>query len=778
MAEKKLASSKREKLRANQLPREVYKSVVNSLHGDGKALFIGKLSTWLAVGAVWIKSGNDVFLWALFGLIFIGCVRIYSLSLFLKQETGKFSRSKLRSAETTYGVWATIYVALMGSVCLLSMAVTQDETIHLILFCTTLAYILGIAGRNFGSARVVSAQVVAVSVPLMIGLVIFGSYYHKLLAGLLLPFLMALQLIAYRLRQMLFDAAFTSIENKTIANRFEIAMKNASHGLAMLDRSGTFLVVNQRFGELIGVVKGAQISGKSLRDIKNLEMDGKIDGLNHKSLTDRLSECMQNAKQKQFTYTRLDGLTIEASFNPMTDGAGVLVLEDVSERVNSENEIRQLANFDPLTHLANRRYFTEQIEEKFENDPAFNTYSTFFLDLDKFKDINDSLGHSVGDKLLCVVSLRMKSCLPEGAMICRFGGDEFIIVLPSVTDKVECENFANTLIEEVSKPILIDGNLIIVATSVGIALCPSDESDFNQLLKMADLSLYQAKTKGRGTHCFYNEKLGEMIKERRQMEVDLRRALENEELSVHYQPLIDLKSNSISGCEALVRWQHPVKGNIPPSIFIPIAEEIGMISRIGKFVLEEATKECMKWPGDIRVAVNVSSLQFKQSDVCDVVTKALLKSGLSPNRLEIEVTESSVIEDLNETSRVLRSIAQGGVRISLDDFGTGFSSLSYLHQLPLDKVKIDRSFVETIRNDERSLILLAGVTKMAANLGLMIIVEGVEEIEQLELLKNEVHLDQVQGYLFGKPMTSEKVFEYIEQSGIARTVTPILAESA
>jgi EAL domain-containing protein (putative c-di-GMP-specific phosphodiesterase class I) len=255
--------------------------------------------------------------------------------------------------------------------------------------------------------------------------------------------------------------------------------------------------------------------------------------------------------------------------------------------------------------------------------------------------------------------------------------------------------------------------------------------------------------------------MGRRIKERRKLEVDLRRAVHRGELSVYYQPLIDIKSQTVGCCEALVRWHHPELGNIPPSDFIPMAEEIGIISKIGKFVMETATIECARWPGETRVAVNVSSLQFRQSDVASTITEILGKNGLSPTRLEVEVTESAVLEDLEQTSRILRKLAQGGVRISLDDFGTGFSSLSYLHQLPLNKVKMDRSFVESIRDDERSLILLSGVTQIAADLGLRVIVEGVEEQEQLDILKREVHLDEVQGYLFGKAMPATDIRQFL-----------------
>ena len=276
------------------------------------------------------------------------------------------------------------------------------------------------------------------------------------------------------------------------------------------------------------------------------------------------------------------------------------------------------------------------------------------------------------------------------------------------------------------------------------------------------MALYDAKSRGRGRYSFYSDELGDLIRDRRQLESELRRAIDLGQMELHYQPLVTVSDNRIRTCEALLRWNHPDRGMVPPSLFIPVAEEIGMIAEIGKFVLEKATLECTNWPEEVSVAVNVSSLQFQQSDVCAVVSSALAKSGLSPKRLEVEVTESAMLENINETKATLNRLSETGVKISLDDFGTGFSSLSYLHTLPLNKVKIDRSFIEDIEIDDKSIVLLSGVTHLARELGLSITIEGVESQEQLDILCGKVVLDQVQGYLFGKAVPGTAVFEQLQ----------------
>ncbi|MCB1385482.1 MAG: EAL domain-containing protein [Nitratireductor sp.] len=750
--------------RLGSLPLEVYDTIVRSLHGDSRTLIAGKFATFIAGLLAAYKVGQPALYLTVTVLMLVGIARALHIMRFNRLAEQSLNYIELKQAELRYRIYSGGYVGMLGVMCFISLATTNDQIAHLILISATLANVAGITGRNFASLSVVHVQAIGVTIPLVLGLLMFGTVYHALLGCLLLPFLLAIESIARHLRATLLEATFQALDNKTIADRFEAALKNASHGMAMIDRSSVFVVVNACFSELFGLKDGRDLVGTSLCELTSeARRHMSISASSEHLLSERIRQCLIAQERVQFTHTRPDGATIEVTFNPMNEGAGVIVLEDVSARVKSEQEIRQLANFDPLTHLPNRRYFAAEVKARIEKDGGDAAFSLFFADLDNFKTINDSLGHPIGDKLICAVALRMKSCLPEDGHICRFGGDEFVIFLPGMTGRHECERFARKMMAEVAKPVLIDGHLIIVGSSIGIAICPDHSNDFDQLLKMADLSLYEAKSNGRDELFFYSETLGERARRRQELEVDLRRTVHKGELQVHYQPLFDIHTNRITCCEALVRWHHPTLGNVPPSDFIPMAEEIGLITKIGRFVLETATAECAKWPDDVRVAVNVSSLQFQQSNVCDVVNAALSKSGLAPDRLEVEVTESSVLNDLHETADILRTLADRGIRISLDDFGTGFSSLSYLHQLPLHKVKIDRSFLNSIREDKRSLVLLSGICRLAADLGLRVIVEGIEEADQLDILKKQVHIDEAQGFLFGKAVPGRAIRQMLKE---------------
>lgn len=753
---------------SREISSELYGSVVRSLHGDVQALFLGMFATWIGIALIFYHLP----VWpiaAIGGLaVLVGLIRMVSVLKFRKRYNvgpsspapKPASRREMVEAERAYNFQASAYVFLLGVLCFVTMEISDDNLVHLVAFTVTLAYIIGIAGRNYASALVVNSQVIAICLPLVSGLLLFGNATHVILALLLCPFLLAQLSIARRLRDMLTGAVFMAAEKKVLADRFEIALKHASHGMAMVDRNGVFVVANQRFNELAGI--GADFNIIASRFSRLIDKENSHGNKKSSGLFAQLEVCLGQTEHKRFQFHKKGSTAIEASFNPMPEGGGVFVLEDISERLKSEIEIRQLANFDPLTHLFNRRHFTQVVKQRFrgkKDEPK--PYALFFIDLDDFKQINDTLGHAVGDKLIRSVGERMRNCLPDDGLICRFGGDEFVLVLPDGDDQAHSARFAEQMIEAISKPSRIEGNLITAESSIGISLCPDDHIEFEQLLKMADAALYEAKKENGSAFAFYTDAIGQRIKERRNMEVDLRRAVEEGELSVHFQPLIDVETHEIAGCEALIRWFHPEKGAISPGLFIPLAEEIGLISKIGQFVLEEATKNAASWPDQICVAVNMSSLQFKRSNVVKIINNALSKSGLAAGRLELEITESAAIEDLEETSRILQRLSHGGIKIALDDFGTGFSSLSYLSQLPLDKVKIDRSFMESIDEDEKALTLLSGICRLASDLGLKVIIEGVEEEGQFQFLREKVLVDQVQGFLFGQPLSGDEISQLI-----------------
>ncbi len=741
-------------------PSDVYQSVVRSLYADQMTLVVGTISTFIAAHIIYVKSLDPVHLVFALLLSFCGIKRIVDGRAFYRfLERGSADDGDFRRWELRYLVWGSAYVGLLGTWCLAGFMRSTDDFIHLMTVAATLAYLVGITGRNFGSDRVVSVQLLAAGVPLMGGLLLFGTGYHVVLGAFLFPFFLGIRLISTRLRNMLLDAVYTAHDNRLIAERFDAALNNISHGIAMIDSEQRFVVANGRFGQLVGLRRRDMV-GATLDDLEKVPAQLRNVKSGRRTLRDEIKRCHAGTSPHRFSYYLPQDRIVEASYHPMENG-GVVLLEDITVRVESEEEIRKLASYDPLTHLPNRRFFMSEVYRLLSHRGELKPCSVYFLDLDKFKEINDSLGHSVGDKLLCLIADRLRSKLVRGSLICRFGGDEFVVVAPGMTKRDQCGEFAQSLIDEINQPLDLDGHKIVVGATIGIALCPESSSDPDQLLKFSDAALYQAKARGRGSYSFYSKELGEQILERRQTELDLRAAINRGELQIHYQPLFDIDRRRISTCEALLRWNHTERGFIPPSVFIPIAEETGLISQIGEFVLDEASRECLKWPGDVRVAVNVSSIQFQQTDVADVVANSLARTGLDPHRLEIEVTESSMLDSIEGTTHTLNQLSDIGVRISLDDFGTGFSSLSYLHSLPLDKVKIDRSFIENIIGDEKSITLLEGVAQLSGSLGLTVVVEGVETQEQLDLLRNRVPVDEVQGWLFGRAVPAADVRELL-----------------
>ena len=752
---------------SGKLPEPVYESVVRSLYGEQRTLAVGIITMVLPPLLLYWRSGDWAQLLIMIALGLIGLLRIIDSTMFWRAARETLSEGKIRYWENRYAVLGALYVGVLGAWCLTGFARTSDDFVHLMSISVTISYLVGIIGRNFSSEKVVLSQTIFAGVPLIMGVALFTDSFHMALAIFLLPLFLSIWFMSRNLRDVLFSAVLNAIESRQIANRFDVALNNLAHGMAMFDRNNVFVVVNSRFAVLCGLPPETDLLHMPVSDLP--DTSGIVEaGSNKVHLRDMIVACIARGRQTSFSFVVDGGRMIEAKFNPMASDGGVMVLEDVSDRVHSENEIRKLASFDPLTHLPNRRFFMGEVNRILGSVDGLLPCAFLFVDLDNFKDVNDTLGHSVGDKLLCSVALRIRSHMPEKAMVCRFGGDEFVIVIPGRVLRKECDGIANLLIEEISKPVHVDGHRLTIGASIGIAQSPENGTEYTQLLKASDMALYDAKSRGRGRYSFYSDELGDLIRDRRQLESELRRAIELGQMELHYQPLVTVSDNRIRTCEALLRWNHPSRGMVSPSLFISVAEEIGMISEIGKFVLEQATLECTRWPEDVAVAVNVSSLQFQQSDVCAVVSAALANSGLSPKRLEVEVTESAMLENINETKATLNRLSKTGVKISLDDFGTGFSSLSYLHTLPLNKVKIDRSFIEDIEVDDKSIVLLSGVTHLARELGLSITIEGVESREQLDILCDKVTVDQIQGYLFGKAVPGPAIFEQLQQQA-ART---------
>jgi diguanylate cyclase (GGDEF)-like protein len=457
-------------------------------------------------------------------------------------------------------------------------------------------------------------------------------------------------------------------------------------------------------------------------------------------------------------------------FQPMVGGGTVVLVEDITERRNSEARISHMARFDELTGLPNRVSFRNEIGRMLKGADNASLSALLFVDLDQFKQVNDTLGHPCGDQLLCMVADRLREMLRSEDFVARFGGDEFVVFQRGIKTQHDAADLARRIVERLSERYEVDNHQVEIGASTGIAMTQPDVSA-DGLLKNADMALYRAKASGRGTFCFFRDEMAQTVEARRVLELDLRQALANEEFELHYQPLVNLKSGRISTCEALLRWNHPVRGTVSPIDIIPVAEDMGLIVDLGRWILRKACMECMKWPDAVSVAVNFSTQQFHQRDVLSEVRYALEVSGLPANRLEIEITESSLLKNTQWTHDALEQLRAAGCRISLDDFGTGYSSLSYLHNFPLQKVKIDRSFLEGIDAD-RPLTLLRGVARLSADLGMSVVVEGIETNEQLELISTDGTVTEAQGYLFSRPLPAARIRQLLDASHGRRLAAP------
>jgi diguanylate cyclase (GGDEF)-like protein len=442
----------------------------------------------------------------------------------------------------------------------------------------------------------------------------------------------------------------------------------------------------------------------------------------------------------------------------------VVLVEDITERKLSEAKIYQMARFDALTGLPNRAILQLRLEEALAHSRRGLACAVHFIDLDQFKQVNDTLGHSRGDLLLQAVAKRLRGLVRETDLVARFGGDEFIVLQSPVADEKEAASLAERILRTVGDIYNIDENEVAVRTSIGVAMAPHDGDSADQLLRNADLALYRAKTESRDTWRFFKPEMEASARARRSLELDLRNALANETFEIYYQPIIDLKTGRIGTCEALLRWPHRERGMISPAEFIPVAEEMGIITEIDQWVLRKACIECRRWGGDVNVAVNLSSIEFTRSNVPKVVREVLAETGLPASRLTIEITETTLLQDTARSRKALRELGRMGVKVSLDDFGTKYSSLSYLHSFPLHKVKIDQSFVRNLPNNERMKTLLRGIVRLSAELGLRVAVEGIETEEQLALVAAETGVDEVQGYLFGMPMPASAMRTLLESS--------------
>jgi diguanylate cyclase (GGDEF)-like protein/PAS domain S-box-containing protein len=545
-------------------------------------------------------------------------------------------------------------------------------------------------------------------------------------------------------------------ELRTQNLRFEAALSNMTQGLLLYDSSGRLVICNQRYMEMYGLSADIVKPGLSFRDlVAHRKQTGSFKG----DVDQFCAAVANNVTQGKVTHTVVetsDGRAILIVNKPLPDGGWLTTQEDITERRRAEERVAHLAHYDVLTDLPNRALFRAQLEEALKRGERGEQIAVLYIDVDEFKTVNDTLGHPVGDELLKVLAERLRGCVRKTDIVARLGGDEFAIIQTALKDPAEATDLVTRIYEAIRLPHDCAGHLLAADASIGIALSPQDGTEIDELLKNADLAMYGAKADGRRTYRFFEPGMDARVKELRALELDLRQAIANKGFELHYQPLVNLRDDVVTGCEALLRWRHPRLGMVSPAQFIPIAEDTGLINQLGEWVLNTACAQAVTWPDHIKVAVNVSPVQFRSGTLALKVASALASSGLRANRLELEITEAVLIRDDDVALATLHELKQLGVCIALDDFGTGYSSLSYLHRFPFDKIKIDRSFIKDIAESGGSSPIVQAVVSIAAARKMTTTAEGVEIESQREILRR-LDCTEMQGYLFSPAVPAREI---------------------
>jgi diguanylate cyclase (GGDEF)-like protein/PAS domain S-box-containing protein len=552
--------------------------------------------------------------------------------------------------------------------------------------------------------------------------------------------------------------------------QFDAALSNMTQGLCMFDGEKRLVVWNERYAQLyrlppdllkIGMPHEAIIADRISRGILKGETSKSAARKKIASLN-QLPRDAASSRVDEFA----DGRFILVSRQPMADGGWLATHEDITERRRAEAEIIHLARHDALTGLANRAEFNVKLEAASKRlKRNGGSVTVMMIDLDKFKVVNDTLGHPAGDKLLVEVGKRLRSTVRETDILARLGGDEFAVIQEDAPNPREAAiALALRIIDAISQPFDLNGNRASLGTSIGIVLAPEHEIEPEGLLKRADLALYDAKSSGRNDFRFFRNELLEVADTQRTAENELREAIERQEFELHYQPVVDAKTRTLCGVEALVRWRHPARGLIGPDQFVPLAESTGLIAPLGEWIMRRACADAASWPAHVKLAINISAIQFKKDNLFEVILSTLVESGLAPGRLELEITETSLLENQEAHLTTIRQLKNLGISMALDDFGTGYSSVNYLANFPFDKIKIDKSFTQGVLNRRDCKAVVASTLALAQGLGTVTTAEGVETEEQLEYMR-AAGVDLVQGYLFGRPVP-------IAQLDLHATLTP------
>ncbi len=736
-----------------------YRLLVSSLFSSPGSIIPGGIAGILTPYLCWISTRESVFL-TLTGLVaVVVALRIFTVIRYRRHDHSEDGFAQTRRWDREYFLGATIFSAVLGYSCFVALTATDDPAAHITSVASTIALASGYVARNAGRPKFVAVQLLTFCIPMAVGLIEAHNPYYQYIGYFAFLYVLANIAITNSLHRNLLALSEATKQSKGLASALhsqnltlDAALNTMLHGLAMYDADLKLAVCNTPHRTLYGIPDTLALPGTPLTAIARFLIERQVISADQVRETRKvLSEVQETQQAASLEIQTRGSRLLIVTIAPTAENGVLMLTEDATERKATEARIEQMARFDELTGLANRFEFGNRLTEAFDRmERTGESFALLYIDLDGFKQVNDSLGHDIGDRVLVETSNRLRSAIRGGDLLARFGGDEFVLILPSANHSM-VTTIAQRMIDTMSRAFQLDTKTVYVTASVGIAMAPHDGATPADLLRHADTALYKAKAAGRNTLTFFNPAMAEEMLDRHEIEVDLRKACEEGALALYYQPIIDLKTQEVVTREALMRWRHPTRGMIPPGVFIPIAEQSGLIAGMGDWAIKQACKDCASWPAEIGVSVNISPLQFREPRrIVETVRDALISSNLGSHRLTLEVTESLLIEDNKATLAVIHDLRALGVKFALDDFGTGYSSLAYLSTYPFAQVKIDQSFSRDVHANEASKAIIEAVCQLARRLSMTVVVEGIET-ESQRIAVQLLGAHRAQGYLFGRP---------------------------
>jgi len=742
----------------DELPDEIYIGFVDGLLTDiVPVVLLSAVAVTCGELAAAVAAKNLILAVTAPAQLLIAAVRLQ----FAKRHARNIPSSTVaiaRIREQIFSTGAVVSLTALSSWTLLAFCVTDNSFAHFIGVSMTIAYAFSLMSRSYAIYRGINLQLFGAFAPLSIAMIIAGGWYPVGIAVGIAPLVLYMKSYAKRLRDNFMAVVASQQQAAMLAARLDMALNNMSHGLCMLTPDGRLVLTNDQALKMFGLQPDDAPVGAHVKSVLAKLVGA---GILAELQFARLASILANDRSGVdfvIPLETLDDRAFEITVHRMTSEGTVLVVQDVTERRNAQLEINRMARFDSVTELPNRRNFEEQLALALRRDDApGDGLTVMFLDLDDFKQVNDSLGHRTGDKLLVEIASRLGAIIGPRDLVARWGGDEFVILQHHEAGQLATEALAKRIIDEINRAVVIDGSEVIVGASIGSASAPDDGLSPDALLSKADIALYAAKADGRRSWRAFEQEMDAKIQIRRLIELELRAAVATDQIEVYFQPIVSVATRQIVGFEALARWRSTLLGPVSPAEFIPIVEEIGLMEEMGAAMLKRACKACAGWPDEVCVSVNLSSTQFRSGNLESTILGALADAQLAPERLDLEITESTLLEDRGDTRRTLQSLRAQGMRVSLDDFGTGYSSLSYLLSFPLDRIKIDRSFTMGLGLQERASVLVEGVSSMSRRLGMSVLIEGVETAKQLRMIEALGTISEAQGYLFSRPVPEKDV---------------------